>query len=345
MVERILFIVNYSSATGRSEAEIDRLHGILREALGPRTDLRVEAVEGHRQAWAQTRAFVAAADASALVIAGGGGGTLRAVIEGICADSEAGDLPGQERVRVAALRMGSGNVLARQFGVARDPEAGLKGIVMNLLADRVAPCCVMRYEVDGKNTAVKICHAATLAGFGAFGRVPRDLERWHSRLPSLHKLSAWLLGVERLTRMEYFFTLLVRSAWYALRPKAVQTLEIRTGEHAESMRVVAGAVVNFAFDALPFAPGVRAEDAALSLILFPYQGRCASLLLALSPCHLARKALQIRIADADLVELCLAHRDAADFFLDEDPMVFHDRIRIQIAGTLAFVPGSDYRWP
>ena len=36
-------------------------------------------------------------------------------------------------------------------------------------------------------------------------------------------------------------------------------------------------------------------------------------------------------------------RNTAEFFLDEDPMTFHGRLALQVAGSLAFVPGSEYR--
>jgi hypothetical protein len=377
VVERVLFIVNRWSATGHSDATIDRLSSVLHDALGYETELQVEAVNDHPQARARTTAFLAASGAPALIIAGGGGGTLRAVIESVCEGSEPGNLPGRERVRIATLRMGSGNVIARQFGIPLDPEAALKGIVANLHADLTAPCCVMRCEVGVKDSSPEIRYAVTLAGFGQLGRVPGDLARWHHRLPVLHKLIVWLLGIERLTDIEYGLTLFIRFAWCALQPHAAEVVEVRTGERTErcsfgelragselfgvardrlvacpepsrregSMRLLAGVVMNFPLKALPFDPGVRAEDAALSLHFLPCPERCTSLSLVLSAHHLARRALQIQIEGSDRVEICLVDRGSTAFFLDEDPMVFHGRLSIRVAGTLAFVPGPDYQWP
>ncbi len=224
MVERTLFLINASAATGHSSTAIDRLRAVAENSLGRRTDLQVRIVENHPQAKAQTHAFLTACDTPALIISGGGGGTLSAVIEGICKGSEPGSLPGPGRVRIAPLRMGSGNVLARQFGVPRNPVVGLNGIVSNLLTDRTAPCCVMRCEID---SLPEVRYAATLAGFGQFGRIPRDLAHWHRRLPRLHRLLAQRLGVERLTQIEYGLALLLRSAWCALYPKAAETVEVQ----------------------------------------------------------------------------------------------------------------------
>jgi len=345
MVERVLLVVNRSSATGHSGVTVDRLRSTLEEALGHETELQVKVVDDHPQAREQTKAFLAMSDTPALVIAGGGGGTFRAVIEGICMGNEPGHLPGRERVRIAALRMGSGNTVAKQFGVPRIPEAALKGIVANLREDRTAPCCVIRCEVDKTDTRPDIHYAATMSGFGQFGRSPGDLARWHHRLPVLRRLMAWLLGIERLNNIEYGLSLLIRFAWCALRPNAVEVVEVRVGERIQSMPLLAGVVMNFAFKPLPFEPEVRVEDAALSLNFISYPGRWALLFLLFSPRRLVRSALQIRIADSDRVEVCLANRDGVEFFLDEDPLVFHSSVLIQVAGTLAFVPGQDYQWP
>jgi len=345
MVERVLLVVNRSSATGHSGATVDRLRLTLDEALGHETELQVEVVDDHPQAREQTKAFLAISDAPALVIAGGGSGTLRAVIEGVCMGSEPGHLPGRERVRIAALRMGSGNPVAKQFGVPPVPEAALKGILANLHEGRTAPCCVMRCEVDKPDSHPDIHYAATMSGFGQFGRSPGDLARWHHRLPVLHRLTAWLLGIERLNNIEYGLSLLIRFAWCALWPNAVEVVEVRIGERIQSMPLLAGVVMNFPFKPLPFEPEGSVEDAALSLNFISYPGRWASLFLVFSPHRVARNALQIRIADSDRVEVRLANREAVEFFLDEDPLVFHSSVLIQVAGTLAFVPGQDYHWP
>ncbi|MBI1924325.1 hypothetical protein HYR99_08755 [Candidatus Poribacteria bacterium] len=344
-VKRVLFIINRSSATGHGDATIDRLRSVLDDALNHEIDLHVEVVTDHPQARAQTKAFLAASDAPALIIVGGGGGTLRAVIEGVCAGSEPGHLPGQERVRIAALRMGSGNVVAKQFGVPLAPAAALKGIVANLQKDLTAPCCVMRCEVCKNDSSPEISYAVTMGGFGQFGRSPGDLARWHHRLPALRKLAAGLLGIERLNTIEYALSLLLRFAWCALWPNAAEVVEVHIGERTESMRLLAGVVMNFLFKALPFETEVRIEDTALSLNFMPYPGRWGCLFLALSPRRFAREALQLQLENSDGVELCLADRDAVEFFLDEDPMVFKGKVLIQVAGTLAFVPGPDYQWP
>jgi hypothetical protein len=129
----------------------------------------------------------------------------------------------------------------------------------------------------------------------------------------------------------------------ALVPSRIEEVEVRWRDRTERLRLLAGALLSFPIAGLPFDPGLRMEDAALSLHLIPYQGRWRALGLVLFPRALARNALQFHIEGADAVELRLLDRDAAEFFLDEDPQVFAHRLRMTVAGTLAFVPGPGYK--
>jgi diacylglycerol kinase-like protein len=345
VAERILLIVNRTAGIGHGHAIVDRLRTMLVKLSGEQATLQMEVVGDHPAARARANEFLAASDAPALILVGGGGGTLRAVIEGLCEGSEVGRLPGRERVIIGALRMGSGNVLARQFGIPRDPEAGLRGVIENLRAGRTVPCCVMRCEAGTSGDRTEVYYAATLGGFGQLGRVPGDLARWEHRLPAAHKVAARFFGIERLTNLEYALALLIRSASTALLgASTAEEVEVRTRDRREVMRLLAGVAMNFPFKVLPIDPGVRAEDEVVSLHLIPYTGRLPALLLVLSPHRLLRGALRIRIEGPECVEIRLVDRDAVEFFLDEDPMTFHGRLSLQIAGSLAFVPGPEYRF-
>lgn len=353
MVERILLVINRSAGTSHGDDMVDRLRAAAFDGLCDDADLQVEVVGDHSEVTACTTAFLAASHTPAVVIAGGGGGTLRAVIEAICKGSAPGRLPGRERVRVASLRMGSGNVLARKFGIPCDPHTALKGIVANLCANKTAPCCIMRIETGGCNGTQSsasqpepdVRFAATLGGFGQFGRVPGDLARWHHRLPTLYRIAARILGIERLTDFEYNLVLLARFAWCTLRPGAAEIVQITFADHTQSMRLLAGVLMNFPLKALPIDPGIRVEDEALSLILLPLSRRITPLGLLLRPRNLAKQAKQITIGPSDRLEIRLVDRKYVNFFLDEDPTIFRDRVIIRVAGSLAFVPGPDYPWP
>jgi Diacylglycerol kinase catalytic domain len=345
VAERILLIVNRSAGIGHGDATVEGLRAMLAELSGEQATLRVEVVEDHPAARGCANEFLAASDAPALVVVGGGSGTLRAVIEGLCEGRAAGELPGHERVRVGALRMGSGNPLARQFGVPQDPEAGLRGIIENLRAGRTAPCCVLRCEVGVPNGGPKVHYAATMGGFGQFGRTPGDLVRWHRLLPAPRAVAARLLGIERLNNVEYVLAVLFRSAACALLgSSATEVVEVRADDRKEILPLLAGVAMNFPFKELPIDPGVRVEDEAVSVYLIPFTGRSSALRLVLAPRRLIRGALRIKVRKFERIEIRLVDRDAAEFFLDEDPMTFHGRMTLQVAGSLAFVPGPEYRF-
>jgi hypothetical protein len=342
--ERILLIVNRTAGIGHGRAIVNRLQAMLAEHSGELATLQVESVGDHPAARACAHEFLAASDVPAVVIVGGGSGTLRAVIEGLCEGYGAGELPGRERVRVGALRMGSGNPLARQFGVPPDPESGLRGIIENLRAGRTAACCVLRCEVGMPNRTTEVYYAATMGGFGQFGRTPGDLVRWHRLVPAPRAVVARVVGIERLNNFEYIVAVLFRAAsCVLLGSSATELVEVRAEKRKSVVALLAGVVMNFPFKELPIDPGVRVEDEEISLYLIPFTGRLSALRLVLTPQRLIRGALRIKAGKFERVEIRLVDRDAAEFFLDEDPMTFHGRLTLQVAGSLSFVPGSEYK--
>lgn len=343
VVQRTLLIVNVTSGAGHSQAVVGKLRETLAGSIGGQATLQVKTVDDHPSARACAAGFLAASDVPALVIAGGGSGTLRAVIEGLCEGSPTGRPPGRDRVLVGALRMGSGNPLARQFGVPRDPEAALRGIAANLRAGRSAPCCVMRCEVGTLEGRSETRYAATMAGFGQFGRVPGDLERWHRRTSGPRAVVARLSGIERMNNVEYVLALLIRSVSGAVRGRSVaEVIEIRVGDRKEKLPLLAGVAMNFPIGELPVDPGTRVEEEALSVYLVPFTGRLSALRLVLAPRRVFRSAIRMRIEGPQRVEIRLLDRGAAEFFLDEDPVTFHGWLSLQVAGSLAFVPGPEY---
>ena len=195
------------------------------------------------------------------------------------------------------------------------------------------------------NGGPEVHYAATMGGFGQFGRTPGDLVRWHRLLPAPRAVAARLLGIERLNNVEYVLAVLFRSAsCVLLGTSAAEVVEVRANDRIEVVRLLAGVAMNFPFKELPIDPGVRVEDEALSLYLVPFTGRLSALQLVLAPQRLIRDALRIKVRRFERVEIRLVDRDAVEFFLDEDPMTFHDQLSLQVAGSLAFVPGQGYRF-
>ena len=331
-VARALLIINRTAGTGQSESSAESLTSLFRQRLAELSDVQVDFVIDHANARACTAKFIAASEAPALVVAGGGGGTLRAVIEGM--------LPESKRVRVGALRMGSGNVLAKQFGVPRDPVAGLRGLLSNLQAERTIPCCVLRCETFTESGEREVQHAVTLGGLGQFGRIPSDLARWHARLPFVHKGAARLFGIETLTNVEYAVALLIRSMSCMLMPERAETIDIQIEDKTERLRLLSALVMNFPISALPFKPDVSVEDEAAAVYLIPFSGRFSPLLQIVAPRRLIARC--IRIDKNRHLEIQLVDRDHVEFFLDEDPVTTFKQLSLGVAGSIAFVPGPDY---
>ena len=70
---RTLLIVNRSAGTGHGQAIVDRLGGML---AGLTDEVRVEVVEDHPTARESANEFLWASGAPAVVVAGGGSGTI-----------------------------------------------------------------------------------------------------------------------------------------------------------------------------------------------------------------------------------------------------------------------------
>ena len=316
-VERALLIINKSAGTGQAGSVAEKLALLFEQGLEGLSEIKVELVSDHADARARAAGFMSESEVPALIVAGGGGGTLRAVIEGIY------DTDATERVRVGALRMGSGNLLAIKFGAPNDPVLALQGLLLNLKAGRTVPCCVMRGETWTSSGKSEVHHAVSLGGLGQFGRIPSDLVRWRARLSIFHRWAARLFALEKVNNFEYALAFLIRYLSCVLFPMRAETVEMR----GERFRLLSGVVMNFPIAALPFKPGVTVKDEVLSIYMIPLNGHTRI----------------IRIEKNQPLDIRFVDRDEVEFFLDEDPVTTCKQLRLSVAGSIAFVPGPDYR--
>ena len=332
----ILLAINAAAGTGNTTALGRNLADILRKRLGNEHRVKLHRTEGHEairnSAWAFTRLH----PEDAVIIAGGGGGTLRAVIEGVGIDKPS------QNLRLGALRMGSGNVIARQLGMAKDPVEGVEELATQLLNETIAECCVIGCDLIDGNKPAGTVHGATLGGFGLFGQVPKALEQYHANYPRLHHLTAKSAGIERLTNVEYGLCLAGLCARAALNPETLPEIEVQQNAHTESFRVLAGALMNFPLGALPFQPGLAVEDPALSLHLIPYHSRLQALSLVPRAKALAKEAKIFRITEDTPVTLRVVNGERMPFFIDEDPLEAA-QLTVRMAGALPFIPGKNYQ--
>ncbi len=365
-ITRCLLLTNRASGTGHSPALIARVRDKLAGSLGGDVALESAVVENHPQARAASRAFIEHSEQPAAIVCGGGGGTLRAVIEGAY-DAFNSATPAASRILFSALRMGSGNVVAKQFRVPLDPIAGAEAVGKNLAAGRAEPCCVIRccFGLQGGGSDTR--YALTMCGLGQFGRVPGDIERWRKAAGGLRRAIASVVPLESWNNAEYALATLRRFVMVAIRPPLCDSIELVTVCHPEGsasdtttvpvmapvsaadmhatpqppprMRLLSGVAVNFPIKMLPFDPGTTIREPALSLYLVPLRGRFSGL-LALLAGSLARRAYKLRIEGAQPAGIRFLDGRPAEFFMDEDPETAHGWLRIDVAGLISFAPGE-----
>jgi len=329
----ILLAINAAAGTGNTPALGRRLAEILRDRLGREHHVKLARAEGHEAIRGTARQFALRHPKDSVVIAGGGGGTLRAVIEGV------GLKQTNHGPRLGALRMGSGNVIAKQLGIAIDPMEGVEELAGQLLRKAVTECCVIGCETGSTSDPV---YGATLGGFGLFGRVPSRLATYHSRHPQLHRFTARSMGIERLTDVEYGLCLAGLCCGAAWNPNTLPEIEVQQGDRTESFQVLAGALMNFPLSALPFQPDLSVEDPALSLHLIPYRNRLQALSLVPRAKALAKEARIYRITADTPVTLRVRGGERMPFFIDEDPLEASE-VTLRVAGLLPFIPGKNFQ--
>ena len=333
----LLLAINTAAGTGHESGLGSEMARLLQGYLGTQYSVHLSCADGHGDIAHRTRSFVNENESDAVIIAGGGGGTLRAVIEGVAAKD--GTLPNSHQLRVGALRMGSGNVIARKLGVARDPRKGIEELAAQLLAKKTAKCCVIGCETSDHHSSL---YGATLGGFGLFGHVPKCLELHHEKRPGFHRFSADMFGIERLTNVEYGTCLMGLCIRAALNPDRLDMVEIQQGERVERLRLLAGALMNFPLKPIPFQPDVNLEDDELSLHLVPFHSRLQALSMMLRQKRMAHGARQFRITAKTPLNIRAANNRKLNFFIDEDPLTARE-LTLKVAGRLAFVPGKNFK--
>jgi diacylglycerol kinase family enzyme len=328
METRAMMVLNRAAATGRGEDEVKALTNAFDRSFDY-ARRSVAVVETHEMARAVTGAFRSTCAGHGVVIAGGGAGTLRAVVEGL---NTTEGLPEPDHICVAPLRLGSGNVLAKTFGVSGDPMEALREASVNVQSGVVDPCAVMRCVVDG---TVRL--SMTLVGLGQFGRIPSDLAAWHQAYPRTRRLLSHVVGVERLTQIEYRAGMGIRALRSWVNPDLMESVEVQTDRETTQMRLAAGAIANFAIKGLPLKPSHSAGDPLLSGFLL--EGPMSPFRL-LRKKRLAESAHPFNVRSDSSVVLRLKSRGPVPFFLDEDPMSFKREVCIDIAGPIGIVPGA-----
>jgi diacylglycerol kinase family enzyme len=244
-------------------------------------------------------------------------------------------------VRIAPLRMGSGNLVAKQLNVPRDPIDGLSNLIANARRGRHVPVCIGRCDFLRPEMERETRYVVGLAGLGQLGRTSGDLERWHRRLGGIRTVMSRVVRLERINDVEYALAILLRSVRCVVAPSEVETLEVQSDGESKRLRVLAGAVMNFPIAALPFEPPTSIDDPTLSMHLVPYRSRWKTLSLMAAHRRAVEHAVTIPIELDRPARVSLVDRDRVEMFLDEDPIELYRQVTISVAGSLAFVPGGE----
>ncbi|MEW5852724.1 MAG: diacylglycerol kinase family protein [Myxococcota bacterium] len=336
-VKHVLMVVHDHAGLGDHGGEAVVLRRRMAENLGGLVDVELALAEDHADVTARVTHFLERTRGQVAVIAGGGSGTLRSAIDAVLAQERK-----PSRVALSALRMGSGNVLARRYAVPRDGVQAVDELCVSLREGRRAAAKVVRVETFTAEGAMRVFHAAGLVGLGQLGRVPGDLRLFRSGLKPLHTAAAASLGLERVNHLEYALAF----AWRAARVAAFRRAErVRiTGPHSlTTMDMVAGVVMTGPIPELPIPTAISTDEPGLSVHLLPVLERGSLARHLLAPERLAEGAWHLRLAPRESVELELMDRPRGALFVDEDMHAWHRRLRICLAAVVPFVPGVRYR--
>jgi hypothetical protein len=331
----VLFIINTKAGTGYSSSDITALISSAALNLGRSYVLYVKETDNHKKVTGITKTFLSASHNRKIIIAGGGGGTLSAVITGIYnmadkVETEEGSL------KVAALRMGSGNVLAKKLGIHKNPFKGLRQIIDGIKNNAVKKVCVGRFDFTGSNLSPCTVFGSTLMGFGEFGRVPGAISRFHKNHPMIHRCLAKLSGIEFLTISEYVCLLVIRSLIRLISTGRIRSITIGRKGQRFSKKIISGFVMNFPVKAIPVDPGIGLVDEALFFHAVPYTKRL-DLFTSIAGKQKGRPVSFLVTKDRPV---SIGFDDAstpAEFFIDEDPYLARGTITISVAGMLDFI--------
>jgi diacylglycerol kinase-like protein len=302
-----LLVLNRSAGMGHAEAFSARLVEALGAGYGDELEVETAVVDDHASARTAAARFATSAARPSLVVGAGGGGTLRAVVEGVM-DVFVESPPDPATLCFAGLRMGSGNVIARSLGIPLDPVEGARLIGAGFAQRRVAKCAVMRCRHGTSDGGTTVRHAVTMCGLGAWGRVPGDIARWRQSHPAGRRRAASWIGLERVNTLEYVAFGTRRMLAAAMSASRCELVEV----DGRPTRLLAAVALN-----LPLG------DEAVGLTVVPRFGR----------------PIRRRLEPGRGLTLRLLDRESVEFFLDEDPELAFDWLTLEVAGCLSFVPG------
>jgi hypothetical protein len=333
-IKDMLFIINLEAGTGYEKTEVQELISVIQDRIDPCTRLCIETVSDHPAIIRLTESFIKRNTQEKVIIAGGGGGTLHAVITAIYKLKEKSHQP-LPPIKIGTLRMGSGNVIAKLMGIPKDPVRGLVTLIDGLNRNTYKQVCIGRFDFTDRTDTRRTVYGATLMGFGEFGHVPGEASRFNKRFPFLHHVLSGLFGIEFLNTCEYILCLLRRGLIRFFNPHLLCRAKITSKGISFMHTIISGLIMNFPIQSIPIHPGITISDERLYLHSIPYTKRRDILYSVFKPHKL--RASGFYITPSQPAEIEFTHNKATELFIDEDPYIIKDTIHVSIAGTLDFI--------
>jgi hypothetical protein len=271
--------------------------------------------------------------------ASGGGGTNRALVQGFLEEVESG-MVGLEDVLISSLRLGSGNLIPKHFGMPRDPLEGMRRISADLEAGQARACCVYRCTLHYPAGMPRQHYGLTLGGLGQFARVPGDIKLWRGAHRRLMSWASRAIPLEATNTIQYTAFSVLRAMRCVAQPEHAERVEIRHAHRRDRFRLFAGILLNFDFPQLPIRGGCDIGEPRLVLCCIPCEGRGSTLRSLLDWRRLNRRIRKYEVTPDAPIEIEFLDDSRTTLALDEDTFTAPARIGFEVAGLVRFVTGT-----
>lgn len=330
-LERVFVLGHGNAGLGRGEKLLPQLMQRLREDLPLGVHVDGVFLNNHAEVRAAAEAFCALPGHGCIVVAGGGG-TFRAALEGFFAAGA----DAHSRIQLATLRMGSGNLLGKNLGIARNPLLGIQQIATALRSGQPVQGYAIRAWAGQADGSTRIHYAAALAGLGEIAALPLEVDR--CRHTWLHRALCDVFPLERINDVEYAFSMVKRATLAAISPHRCAQVELfHPAGHRSRFRLLGGVCMALPVKNVPLKGMPELHEARVGLHLIPQQNALRSLQLAAAPKRAATRAVRVDLNQEERVTFRLRDREQGLFFLDEDVLSFHHELSLGCTSAIQFV--------
>ena len=340
-VKSALLVVNRTSGTGRTPDDVDCLRTAFHHLFASIPTRIFAVTPSHDEVVRQTRDFLTSAPGPHFLLAGGGGGTNRALVQGLMEQVEKG-IVRLEDVQISSLRLGSGNVVPKTFGLSSEPLEAMRAIAAGIFSGWTHPCAVYRCTLYYPDGAARSEYGITLGGLGQFARVPADIKRWKDRNASLMRRAVHIVPLEAINTAQYVFFNLRRAAQCLLDPRRAEWVEVRYADDCRRVRLWNGFLLNFDLPQLPIRSGCGIGEPRLVFCLLPHEGRMQTLWTLLHWRRLDGRVHKYEITPETPIEFIFLENDATVVALDEDTFTAPARIKFEVAGMVRFATAAAF---